>query len=862
MVLMCFLPLLPNAQQLPVTLHQSTFNKVLVNQYLVHTQDYWQFIEDIKKQQKQINIIAYDQAHQLITLQAHQKVFNKYIRHNNNVCSTKVTLTNIQGESNQVDHDFNVNKINRLQHEFPALTGEGMLISIHEPLFDTTDIDLKGRFVSTGKQADFVDQHTTDMATLIAGAGNSFTRGRGVAWRANMTSSSNTDTLPDSDSYYQNFKLSVQNHSYGIEIQSFYGKQARAFDLSARNNDQLLHVMSIGNSGAEKGSVGTYKDINGFANITGNLKMAKNILTVGAVTVGKGVTFVSSRGPAYDGRVKPEVVAYSQNGTSNATAIVTGITALLQQAYKQKNANQLPSATLLKAILINSAEDIENKGVDFKSGYGNINAYRAHQALMQDQFFNGTATQGSTQSFDVNVPANAKNLKITLVWNDPAATLNASKALVNDLDLTVNGNSATFLPWILNTTPDSTALSQLATRGEDHLNNIEQVTLENPVAGTYSVQVKGFKVTGNQSFYIAYQWDTKDQFSWNFPLGSDNMPYHGEQASIFRWESGFAANQTGKLEYSLDNGKNWNLIEPKVDLSKGFYEWIEPKDTFSLALARMTIGTQVFATETFTLSKPLQASVGFSCGDSVMIQWPKIPAVQSYDLYTRGGKYLQKLKQTTDTTIILSKTQYPDSLYSIVPNFNTQKQGIMTPTFNYNSLGVKCYLVSFFVENKLDTGLALKATLGTTYQVKDVQFERLNGSTFRTIQTVASGTTPVYSFIDEQPFSRQNFYRARIRFNNGMEVVSDTAAAYYLDEEKFIFFPNPITRNKPLNIFSRDFQGETIIFQLFNARGAIVYNEEYRSDRFSVNLARYPAGLYYYKIFAGNDQKTGKLILK
>jgi len=42
----------------------------------------------------------------------------------------------------------------------------------------------------------------------------------------------------------------------------------------------------------------------------------------------------SSRGPAYDGRVKPELVAFAEDGSSGAAAIVSGISLVAQQTYK------------------------------------------------------------------------------------------------------------------------------------------------------------------------------------------------------------------------------------------------------------------------------------------------------------------------------------------------------------------------------------------------------------------------------------------------------------------------------------------------------------------------------------------------
>ncbi|WP_045114097.1 S8 family serine peptidase [Microscilla marina] len=869
-ILLTLIPFVTLAQQPPDRLAKTA--GATTKKMAFKVDNYSRFVQDMQAYQAVISIVDYNKATQTVTVKASPQAFKKYIQSNRQVRSfQEIPLNVARTKSTQKEHDFTVNQINRLQNEFPALTGEGMLVSLHEPLFNTNDIDLRGRFISKGTEAiyDFAKaDHPTNMATFIAGAGNSSSRGKGVAWKANLTSSNNADTLPESDTYYQNTGIIAQNHSYGLkgQVNNVYDDKARAFDLSANNNDQLLHVVSSGNDGTIGPTEGNYKGVVGYANLSGSFKMAKNILHVGAISANKQLLPFSSKGPAYDGRIKPELVAYGGNGgdfsgTSNAAAITTGMVTLLQQAYQQQK-GQFPSATLLRAVLINSAEDVATTGVDFKTGYGNINVYRAHQNLIAEQYVTGTATQGNTASFDMNVPANATHLKITLVWNDPAAAVNASKALVNDLDLSVTQATNTWLPWVLKTAADTNVLALPATRGEDHLNTIEQVTVENPVAGTYTIRVKGHNLAvGNQDFYVAYQWEEKDKFVWTFPTASDNMHSQSENIDYFRWESTFAAGQTGKLELSLDNGQTWEVIAASVDLSQEAYRWEEAKDTFALAMARMTINTQAFATETFTLSKPLEVSVGFNCGDSVMIQWEKAPNIQSYTVYAPGARFLRKLTETTDTVFIFYKNQLADTSFTIVPNFNANKSGIQAIGYDYRNK-VACYIEGFFAQSKVDTGIVLNLTLATTYGIKSIVYERKNGSVYEAIATVVPGSTAKLTQIDFTPFPRLNSYRARILFNNGQEVLTEVAQIHYLDKEQFIFFPNPVTRNQPLNIFSKNFQDQRIYFKLYNAQGKVVYSDAYSSDRFSVDLSKYPSGLYYYRITTEGAQKTGKLILE
>ena len=369
--------------------------------------------------------------------------------------------------------DLSVNKINLAHRNFPLINGDGITVSVKENKPDTTDIDLKGRFLSTNLSSSTVSSHASIMSTMISGGANSWHLGKGAAWGSTISSSSFAVLLPEPNSAYQQYNISVQNHSYGVGIESYYGADAAAYDASAITNGSLLHVFSSGNSGTSAAPTGTYSGLNGFANLTGSFKMAKNILTVGATDSFSVVAALSSRGPAQDGRVKPELVAFGEDGSSGAAALVSGTSLLLQHLYKQSNGS-LPPNSLLKAILVSSADDVGNAEVDYKNGFGSLNANNALKTLQASRFFTGTVSNSSTQSFTINVPPGIKNLKATLVWNDPPAAPNATKALINDLDLEVKEilSGQLWEPWVLNSFPHVDSLLQLAKRKRDTLNNI------------------------------------------------------------------------------------------------------------------------------------------------------------------------------------------------------------------------------------------------------------------------------------------------------------------------------------------------------------------------------------------------------
>lgn len=762
-------------------------------------------------------------------------------------------------ESRVIDMNLNPNRINKIHHEFPNLDGRGEVVSIQENKYRENDIDLLDRTIVTGLESEFVDNHADEMATIIAGAGNSFVTGRGVAKSATITSSNFFPVLPDEDAYYQDYGIATQNHSYGIPIDTAYQAEAVAFDLSAYNNPDLLHVFSSGNEGTQIIREGTYKGIRGYANLTGDIKMTKNSLVVGSVdTLGIPVSF-ASKGPTYDGRVKPEVVAYSVVGSSNSAALTSGVATLLQQEYRSKFNRAMPSA-LAKALLINGAEDVGSAGLDFATGYGSINAYRSLLALKNEQFFSGMINQGEIMQFNLSVPANAINLKVTLCWVDPPANIGDIKALINDLDLRMVGAAATVLPWVLDSSPTIEALESAAVRSEDHLNNVEQITVALPET-TYTIEVEGFDVTGTQEFYLVYQYDIENTFEWDFPTGSDNMPYNGETGSYFRWSTTFVGN--GSLEYSINGGLDWITLDPAVDLSKGYWRWNNPPIVGDSAKARLQIGTDQFETATFSLSAPLEVEVGFNCGDSLMLKWGEIPKAETYTILNMVENALQEIATTADTFMVLNnKSSLVDERFSIRPNLSDNLSLLPAPTFDYTLQGVGCYVFSFFQTVALDTGIYLNLQLGTTYGIEEIILQRNDVSNYVNIGTINQPETESILFLDAEPTQGYNEHRAVIHFSNGEELILSAGSSYYLTEVPIRVYPNPISGTGILDIITREFEDLNPQFELLDTHGKTILSKIVFGTQDYIQLPGLNPGIYFFRLTADGRQYNGRVLVR
>lgn len=132
---------------------------------------------------------------------------------------------------------------------------------------------------------------------------------------------------------YNTFDDDSQSHSYA-DLNGQTTPITRGANMAASKG--MLMVVSAGNEGSN-----SWRYIAAPAD-------SPDVLTVGAIDSQGGVTFFSSRGPAADGRIKPDVCAMgygatvmqpgtsgltSASGTSFSGPIVAGLMACLWQAY-------------------------------------------------------------------------------------------------------------------------------------------------------------------------------------------------------------------------------------------------------------------------------------------------------------------------------------------------------------------------------------------------------------------------------------------------------------------------------------------------------------------------------------------------
>jgi|GEM_PF-1000542 len=270
-----------------------------------------------------------------------------------------------------------------------------------------------------------------------------------------------------------------------------------------------------------------------------HMALAKNILSVEATaTIPEGyedpgdvrTTSFSSKGPTDDGRIKPDLVVPGLNinstgsdsdtdyqngsGSSTASPAVAGIANLMQEYFRRTHAGENMKASTLRALLINSTEEAgNNDGPDYTFGYGLLNSVKAVDIITKDIENNGRIFERilhnqTSDSIFFNYDGR-ESIRLTIAWNDPPSEVadpvlnDPTPVLVNDLDVRLIrlSSNEVYEPWVLN--PSN--VYEAASTGDNHVDNVEQISVLDPEPGPFCVVVthKGTLENDAQDYGLA-----------------------------------------------------------------------------------------------------------------------------------------------------------------------------------------------------------------------------------------------------------------------------------------------------------------------------------------------------------------------
>ena len=519
-------------------------------------------------------------------------------------------------------------------------SGDGVVIMVSEGNgIESDSLEYKGRLTEflSGSGG-----HKLGVAIRMGGAGNINPRDRGVAYGADVISSNSTNY----SGFYSTYNVRFTNHSYGFGVPGtgFYSNNARSRDIFVNDNPAGAVSYSAGNNGGSTGP--PPYNFPGWSNVTGTTKYSKNNFATASVNQLDVLSGFSSRGPVYDGRITPQIAVEGSGGTSHASPKTIGQLAVMHEVYRDKNGGVEPTSSLLKAVMLNTADDILNPGPDYKSGYGRMNARRAYNVIDAGQVITDQISTGETDTHTITVPANTSKVKILIYWGDEAASVNAAKALVNDLKLEVTDPSmTTYNPWVLDHTPNPALLDLPATRQVDTLNNTEQVTIDNPTAGTYTIEVTGDAVPfGPEEYYLVYEF-LGDELTLTAPAA--NFNFVPGTSEWLHWDT-YGSTDNVDLEYQIDGGA-WTSIATK-SYNAGGHSWSPPAvsgiKTLKVRAVRGGLTSESAVGSIGAVPSGLQ--VDWACADVVKLSWNSVAGADSYQVYALGAKFMEPV--TTNIT--------------------------------------------------------------------------------------------------------------------------------------------------------------------------------------------------------------------
>ena len=414
-----------------------------------------------------------------------------------------------------------------------GFTGAGVNAHIYEGL-EATHPDFTGGVVNV-RSGGGADTHGHATAGIVFGNGASNPAVRGLAPDAGKFFTQYSSVI---GSRYQVVSDLVNLHSVSHTTASWGDALTTQYTSVSAEADDIVFDHDI---------PWTQSQSNADSQNSRPQAWAKNVISVGGVVHANNSNPLddsyeagsASRGPAADGRIKPDLCAYYDNigtsdltgaagyspdgwssgfgGTSGATPIVAGHNVLAIQMFTDDSAtpgfgrfgnalrnpggsrhSNRPHFTTLKALQVAGAKPYAFTGASTDNrrehqGWGfpdlaNLWDNRQRTFLVDET---DVLQQGQVREWEIVVQAGTPALRVTMTYNEPAAVPGAGATLINNLSLCLVAPDGT-VRWG-NAGLEAGVWSAIG-GSEDTINPIECAFVQNPTAGTWRAIVKATRV--------------------------------------------------------------------------------------------------------------------------------------------------------------------------------------------------------------------------------------------------------------------------------------------------------------------------------------------------------------------------------
>jgi len=444
------------------------------------------------------------------------------------------------------------------------VAGRGIIVGVHDnDVRSHPDLTFSRNVGSTSATG---NDHGTSVAGIIAASGRDGLNGspvdaskseRGHAPAAQIHDKTGSSYTASEINAIDSGLVNIFNRSQTVDRNGRYSTSgSRTSDQiinGEAGNHRIPYALSAGNGGL------TMNNNNHQWGFFAPSKQSKNGIIVGNLSTSTDLNDGSSLGPFYDGRIAPTLSADGTNvvtssytggtfsyfssgsGTSYASPAVAGTGALMLEAYRDlyleqyglNLASQAPLPSLIKAALVNTADDINADqkaseeliddsgtngqtevatiGPDYLTGFGRLNTQAAVELIQQRRadddglnrptgFIQGEIGDSQFTDYEfiidqewIDSRPDDQALKITMAWDDPASDAfnpssglagnqqiqgpneeDVNRLLINDLDIElIDPNGTVHYPWQLgHTITNMTGVEMSPSQQAIGLNNI------------------------------------------------------------------------------------------------------------------------------------------------------------------------------------------------------------------------------------------------------------------------------------------------------------------------------------------------------------------------------------------------------
>lgn len=262
--------------------------------------------------------------------------------------------------------------------------GDGVTVAVVDSGVDATHRDLRGQVLDgtvigsgDGTAHDDTDGHGTAMASLIAGRGGGRDRVLGVAPRARILPvrlTQNGQGKFAMDTVYAGVRWAIDHGAKVVNLSvggaALLSDEQRAEVVQYALDHDVVLVAAAGNTGDGDQKVTEPGAIPGVVAVSGTQRGDR--FWKGSAHGPEVVVAAPAQGIPVAVPTGVERAGYAlADGTSGATALVSGTVALIRSKYPRLSASNVINR------LIRTSEDLGPDGRDDRFGFGAVNAHRA-----------------------------------------------------------------------------------------------------------------------------------------------------------------------------------------------------------------------------------------------------------------------------------------------------------------------------------------------------------------------------------------------------------------------------------------------------------------------------------------------------